>query len=324
MKCKKIQVPLLLVIILSFCAISPSFYFWHRFSESKMENPNLKGQKSDYYYINPLLDCADKKIDSWNYGNLEDDIENIVAKHKKNGDITKASIYFRDLSNGPWLGYGEDEQFSPASLMKVPLFIAFLKMSEEGIISLDDKINSGDIQDSISQNIEPDKTIQANTEYSFLELLEYMIKYSDNSASSVLLRSVDPSILDNIYHELGLKIPTWGNTENYMTVRDYSAFFRVLYNASYLNRSNSELALKMLSQTVFKDGLIAPLPYGTIISHKFGERVLQDDKQLHDCGVVYSPKGDYLLCVMSRGQDFNRMKMLIQDVSKMVYDNIVK
>ncbi len=41
--------------------------------------------------------------------------------------------------------------------------------------------------------------------------------------------------------------------------------------------------------------------------------------ELHDCGIVY-PDGDaYLLCVMTKGRDIEKLKMAIAHVSEMVY-----
>jgi hypothetical protein len=40
-------------------------------------------------------------------------------------------------------------------------------------------------------------------------------------------------------------------------VIDYASFFRVLFNASYLNRKDSEKALALLTKVAFRDGLIA-------------------------------------------------------------------
>lgn len=321
MQFKKIQIPIIFIILLSAISLISVVALIYFFPKDKKLVPDMKSSNSNYVYINPLLDCADTQLDPFNYGGLADDIKELVNKNTKSGNIKSASIYFRDLSNGPWFGYNEEERFSPASLMKVPLLIAYLKMSESDQSLLDKKVNTGDLSSLISQNILPDKTVKANTEYTIKELLEYMIRYSDNFAAEALLKNVDPVNLDNIYMDLSLKIPNWGNTENYMTVRDYSSFFRILYNSSYLNRENSELALSILSESVFKEGLVAGLPKNTQISHKFGERVLEDAKQLHDCGIIYGKKGDYLICIMTRGQDFEKMKVFLRDTSSLVYSN---
>jgi hypothetical protein len=50
----------------------------------------------------------------------------------------------------------------------------------------------------------------------------------------------------------GVKTP-----EDFLSVKDMATFFRILYNASYLGRENSEYALKLLSQVDFNNGLRA-------------------------------------------------------------------
>lgn len=53
-------------------------------------------------------------------------IENIL----KSGDATAVSVYFRDLNNGNWFGIREHDKFSPETLLKVPLMIAYFKWAE--------------------------------------------------------------------------------------------------------------------------------------------------------------------------------------------------
>ncbi|MDO8560151.1 MAG: serine hydrolase [bacterium] len=62
-----------------------------------------------------------------------------------------------------------------------------------------------------------------------------------------------------------------------MSVKDYASFFRILYNASYLNREQSERALGLMTKTRFRDGIIAGVPAGRPVAHKFGERTTLED-----------------------------------------------
>jgi beta-lactamase class A len=106
---------------------------------------------------------------------------------------------------------------------------------------------------------------------------------------------------------------------------NYAIFFRVLFNASYLDKEYSEKAMELLAQSDFNDGLVAGLPRGVIVAHKFGERGNlpgSSDYQLHDCGIVYYPNHPYLLCVMSRGNDIQHLENSIAQVSRFVYDEI--
>jgi len=83
-----------------------------------------------------------------------------------------------------------------------------------------------------------------------------------------------------------------------------------------------------LSKTTFVGGLVAGLPTGLTVSHKFGEYVAADGNdqitsiELHDCGIVYYPPSPYFICVMTRGTNLDNLKTAIKDVSGLIYDKI--
>lgn len=77
-----------------------------------------------------------------------------------------------------------------------------------------------------------------------------------------------------------------------------------------------------MSQTEFKEGLNRGLPAEITVAHKFGERDLGQQKELHDCGIVYYPNQPYLLCVMTKGADFDDLSETIGEISKLVYNFI--
>lgn len=103
---------------------------------------------------------------------------------------------------------------------------------------------------------------------------------------------------------------------DYMSPKDLSTVFRSLYNSSLYEWQLSEQALKLMSQTTFKQGIVAGVPEGTAVSHKFGENT----DELHDCGIVYYPEHPYLICVMTRGGDFDKLVTSISQISKTVWD----
>ena len=89
----------------------------------------------------------------------------------------------------------------------------------------------------------------------------------------------------------------------------------------------SEKALKILNNAILENSrLVAGLPSDVKISHKFGEREAKENgvtiQQLHDCGIVYYPKYPYLICIMTKGKDFNKLSGVIADISKIVYGEV--
>lgn len=155
-----------------------------------------------------------------------------------------------------------------------------------------------------------------------------MIIYSDNAAYELLLENIDNSKLFNVYKDLDVDISKAQDDPNgnIITVKDYASFFRILFNASYLNQDMSEKALKLLSQSQYYKGLVAGTPENITISHKFGERQFlpSKEKQLHDCGIIYFPQKPYLLCIMTRANDFDQAANFIKEISNTVFNKISK
>jgi beta-lactamase class A len=247
----------------------------------------------------------------------------ILSEKKKEGKIAVASVYFRDLNNGPWFGINIHESFAPVSLLKVPLMIGWLKKAESSPEVLQRKIRYVRPNSTIpEQTINPQKMIVPGETYSVEDLIRRMISHSDNQASDLLFTHMDQDWFRQTHKDLGIIAPYSEKPMDYITVKSYSSFFRVLYNASYLSREMSEKALDYLLASDYKDGLVAGLPPGTQVAHKFGEYEREDMNQLHDCGIVYYPRHPYILSVMTRGSDKQMMADTIAEISRLIYEEV--
>ncbi|HSX39929.1 MAG TPA: serine hydrolase [Candidatus Saccharimonadales bacterium] len=285
--------------------------------------------KEGYKFINPLLECDSNIQNSLQIRDLEARLKDYINTKISNNNITFAAIYFRDLNNGPWLSINSSTRFSPASLLKVPLMIGYYKWSESDPSVLNKKLNDDvtDVQASY-KNVEfiPQKELQAGSDYTIDDLISRMIMYSDNVSTEVLTRNISDAKKFQTFVDMDvdtsmlLSNPT-GDT---ISVKDYASFFRILYNASYLNGTLSEKALQLLSKSTFMQGIVAGVPKDTVVAHKFGERFHEDtgEKQLHDCGIVYAPKHPYLLCVMTKGNDYDLLSKSIAEISTIVYSKV--
>jgi hypothetical protein len=86
--------------------------------------------------------------------------------------------------------------------------------------------------------------------------------------------------------------------------------------------------MELLTGTDFRYGINAGVPQGITVAHKFGERVYVEKinsidietDQLHDCGIVYCPKGPYLICIMTKGHNFDTLKSIIKEISRIAYE----
>ena len=290
----------------------------------------IEHRAGGYEFINPLLECESAQEGSFQGLRPEtNDIENIVNKYVAEGKVTQTSVYFRDLNNGPWFGINENDTFSPASLYKVPLGVAVLKKAETDGNFLEKQLlfSAPKIEETVQPNFKSMQKVQLGNSYSVQELLERMLIYSDNEAMYLLSVEVGEENILKVENDLGLKLTRGSDGESSISVKAYAGIFRVLYNASYLSKEMSDKLLRILSKSEFTAGLPAGVPNSVRVSHKFGERGLQDFSgkitlQLHDCGIVYKSQNPYLLCIMSKGVDFKEQLVFIDEISSTIYTNL--
>ncbi len=282
--------------------------------------------------INPLIECEIQNLSSQQKyipfeKTLRDDIESSIMS--KNPGIS-ISLYFRNMRNGPWFGINEKSEYAPASLMKLPIAISYLKWVEIDP-SIWDKKLIGVYETSSTQNISPTEHISEWSGYTIDELIRYALVYSDNDANRTLMNNISPENLFRVFRELWIPIiqelEEW--KDDYISVKEYASFFRILYNASYLSRSSSEYLLTVMSESEYKRWIWKPIPADTAVSHKFWERWYIDSTtgemnyEFHDCGIVYYEKYPYLLCVMTKWDtSLEVLEGIVEEVSEMTYKTI--
>lgn len=292
----------------------------------------LREKTDEYRLIKPLLVCRQPESTLFDENvllkkSIEDKIRAIKTQHKP----LEASVYYRDLTSGRWIGVNEETVYTPASLLKIVILIAYLKESERDHMLLQTPVTFSQEQKALLDASPTDRGTElliGNT-YTIEELLQRMIARSDNGAAYALLQRFEPEKIKKVYQDLALADPDEAQDPFTMTVADYSFFLRVLYNATYLERNSSEKALTLLSQVEFRDGLSLSVPASIPVAHKYGEHLSPgitekdpDVLELHDCGIIYHPDKPYLLCIMTRGEALKPLLETIQSISKIVFQDV--
>ncbi len=292
---------------------------------------NIRENTDKYTFINPLIGGASAPAtDVGVYTDLKESIIDSLSEDERNGDLYSYSLYFRDLGTGYWFGIDESDNFSPASLFKLPISIATYKQGEDDPSFLKKEVvyteEISKMNSTIKSNSESDLVIGKS--YSVEDLVEIMITQSDNGAKNLLLTVIDKSYLNKLFALVALADPQTSSVYQISAIK-YSLFLRVLYGASYLNNDNSERILGYLSKSTFSDGLVAGLPKAVPVAHKFGVYEFDDTvngiithvQQLHDCGVIYHAKKPYILCIMTKGKDLPSLYTVITKASKLIYED---
>ena len=269
----------------------------------------LREEMTNYRLIDPLLACNSREATTGRYKELDDSLKKVVADIKASGNATDVSVYFQEYPTGRWVGIDQDHRYDPASLLKIVLMIAYLKDDELYPGSLEKSYRFTPVLQQLNSSIPFATTtlLSVGKEYKAEELIRLMIIDSDNGAKDVLLDNANQTTLEQVYKDLKIPAPADDGPAYTISPKEYSLFFRILYNATYLNRVTSEKAMSILTKAKYSDGIMGGVPASTTVAHKFGEHVNTTPDgsvasvELHDCGIVYGPNLPYFLCVMTSG-----------------------
>lgn len=295
----------------------------------------VRDSQDEYPLINPVLYTEVPESLSYpKYNSLKNALSQYVANAKQARSADQISIYYRDMDASQWVGVNASATYNPASMLKVVTLIGLLQASESNPNIFSDHIavpSSTAIPTADDHTFYPPKDpVKSGVSYTILDLMKRMIMQSDNGANALLTTFLGDSITSANYANLHIPIPSQGMTAD-ISPQQYSHLFRILYNSSYLTSVDSQKALQLLSTTDFTGGLVAGVPTGTTVAHKFGENVYSPQTAsdpaagtpgLNDCGIIYYPDHPYFLCVMTKGKDFPTLAGVIKDISRITWQQV--
>lgn len=209
-----------------------------------------------------------------------------------------------------------------ASLLKVPLAMEIYKAIESGKLTPSQKITL--TQPMLDNAFGTLYQKGAGYTLTVQDAVRIMLVESDNTAVKALSATLGNSLPngESVFNYLDTAVQQDADFSVLIGARGYSSILKCLYFACYLNPEHSETVLQHLSQTNFKNRLVAGVADKKIkIAHKIG--VFQETTQ-SDCGIIYKEARPYILCVMIDGQDNQKTDWHISELSKRVYNYVNK
>jgi beta-lactamase class A len=166
-----------------------------------------------------------------------------------------------------------------ASTVKVPILVAVLRQMARGEVGLDDPVRLGDRRVGGSG---PLSALVSVTHLPVGELLDLMITLSDNDATNALLDLVGLAVVDSLCREVGMVDTSvrrrlmdpqavLEGRDNSTSAADLARVLVLLREGRLLPPAGTTLALEVLAQQQFLDGLPALLPQGVWHGNKTGE-----------------------------------------------------
>jgi len=303
----------------------------HSFPETQnVENSQYEIKRSSSFkFIRPLL-SAKPLYEYEGYLGIKKTVSDSIQHYKDQGIISSASIYIRDFDKSNWISVNNNEKYYPGSIMKMPLMMSILKSEElhPGFLNAKKIFNIKFVYDTPVHQSIVSKQIEFGKSYSRRELLEYMIEYSDNNAAQLLVLDVDEKLFQELFKDFELPKLNFHSAGNLLTASECSVFLESLFNSTYLNNTESEYAISLLTKSVFTEGIVRGIPNSKLpIAHKFGESGTTKNKELHESALLYINNQPYLITIMTRGKDYvgyPKLADVIQRIAHIIYTYLAK
>ncbi len=203
----------------------------------------------------------------------------------------RVALYYKDLTTGYSYSYRADEIFDSASLIKLPFALSILETWGED--SADpDEIFTFDPETDETEGSGVIRLLPEKTDFTYLELVSYMLKHSDNVAFAALREKYGYSPMANWCAAHDVRGLLKNGLSN-QTASDGGAILEALYAFIEENGTYGTFVRDALMNSTH----LVIIPFGVSpkkTAHKYGWA----EEAYHDIGIVYG-EHPYILAVMS-------------------------
>ena len=249
------------------------------------------------------------------------------------------AVYFQDLETGAEFALRADEEFHPASTLKVWVLLKVYQDAHDGKYTLDEEVEisktfpSAAKKDPRAFDVEPTAAAVAKAlgrRMSVRALVEHMIVVSDNLATNLLIRKAGgPGAVTACIRSLGIARSTVARyimdeqafnegLSSAAFARDFGIVFGKLARGELVSPSASRDMLAVLGRVRENGMLPFRLPAGAKVLHKTG--AIEGVRA--DVGLVTLPGGrQYVAAFLARGlRDEKAGEACLAAASRVLYD----
>jgi len=239
----------------------------------------------------------------------------------------RPGMYILDLDTGNHINIGGDRNVPTASVIKLPILVAFFQDVDAGKIRLDETLTITRDVKAGGSGFMQDRPI--GSKYTALQTVTNMIIVSDNTATNMIIKRMGGfNAVNSRFRSWGLTntvvrnwLPDLGAT-NRTTARELVTLMAMLETGKLLTPNSRKQAIDILQRVKNKRLLPAGLGSGASIAHKTG----YIRSVLGDAGIIYMPNGKrYLAAVLVENNSIPSVaRVYIQQVSRIVYSYMLE
>ncbi len=228
------------------------------------------------------------------------------------------SVYIKNMKTGEQYVYREHEEYLAASLYKLWTMGAVYTKIEAGELKKTDRLSASieSLNNTFDIASEEAELSEGTISKTIDEALEQMITISHNYSALLLTSKIKVSSTREFLTEYGLQESVVGADLPITTAHDIGRYFELLYHKEIVSEIYSEEMLSRLKRQQLNDRIPKQLPDSISVAHKTGELF----GYKHDAGIVYAPKGDYVIVLLSDSKSPSGAAERMAELSKNVYD----
>lgn len=283
------------------------FVFWpHKESNSKSLNPD------DFPLLARRIFAENPAQPIVNFSELRKTLQGYYADNNLTGNL-----YFEYLPTGTSIRINGDDQEVAASLIKLPVAMELYRAAELNKIDLDQNITLK--QEWLNDKFGTLYEKGAGYQLTLREAAKIMLTESDNTALTAIAMSIEGLVPldDKPFTSLDVDFQQNQDLTVSLSARSYSSILKCLYFSCYLEKPHSQELLGYLTDATFRSRLVAGIDDDVPVAHKIGNFA---DTTQSDCGIVYLPGKNYILCAMVDGPDNDISNAHIAEISRLTYE----
>lgn len=227
---------------------------------------------------------------------------------------SSVSVCIIDASNGNYCQVSSDKAFVSASMIKLAVLCEYMRAVDNGQLDPADRVALKNMKVVGGTGL---IQTERHASYTYDELCRYMIMYSDNTATNVIINKLGQDAINERVQTLGCKNTTLNrqlmalntNTENWISARDAATILYKIKNGTAASSTMCVKALEYLSKQTDDEGMAEGISSGAF-AHKTGSL----RSMRHDGGIVLG-KHPYVivaLCDIGAGNANRLMKEIAQ------------
>lgn len=237
-----------------------------------------------------------------------------LIRRRLGADATHYAVVIENLNDGRSVAIDGDRVFYAASLFKLEVMYEVFHQRDAGVLDFSEEFIASDYYSSF--DLGP-HAVGLCDRVSVGQLLSDMMSVSDNVAAVMLQDRAGAGNINNAMTALGLartRLTVDGSLP--ATANDIARLIRAIATGDAVSAAASNAMTELMKTEEINDRIPAELPGDVRVAHKTGNW----DNATHDAGIVYGPKGTYVMVLMSDigfGADAGKVEA---DVAKIAFD----